>query len=259
MSSIDFSQYTDRDLLDSFYRIDKLAHPANYQAAAAEIAKRGISQTTLESIAIDPSAPRPWLRYWARTLDLIFIGLFSTFIKLLITQNTENSTFLMSIVILVLFSVYEIVAIHLTGTTLGKNVFGISIQTKSEQLPTLQNSITRTLSCLLWGQGLWYFSFITNIVWYFRLKSTATTKWDQSAGTLVLTKGVELRKLLLMFATFVGLIYLIFFFAIKFSTHNSAQEINATCINECKTLQMEGKLKEGLDLNQCIEQLCRTK
>ena len=240
-------------------RIDKLAHPANYQAAAAEIAKRGISQTTLKSIAIDPSVPRPWLRYWARTLDLVFIGLFLTLINLLITQNTENSSFLMSILVLVLFTAYEIVAIHLTGTTLGKNVFGISIKTKTDQLPTLRISTIRSLSCLFWGQGLWYLSFFTSIFWYFRLKSSGTTKWDHTAGTVVLTKGVDIRKLLLLFATFAGLIYLIFFFAFKLSTQISAQKINAVCINECKTLQSEGKLKEGLDLNQCIEQLCKTK
>ena len=216
MSTIDFSKLSDRDLLDSIIRIDKIRFSANYEAAVAEINKRGLSQTILEPFVIDPNLPRPWLRFWAKTFDSMIIILFYTIIYSLITREMESTTFSSSIGMWILFCLYECIIIHLTGTTLGKSTFGISVKTKSGQLPKLKDSLNRSLNCWIWGEGLGYFAPITNIISYFKLMSSGTTKWDNSSGTVVQTKGVSVGKLFFMFIGIAGLIFLIFIIFTKF-------------------------------------------
>ena len=253
MSTIDFSKMSDTALLDSKNRIDRSAFPANYVAAVAEIAKRGLTEEIPATASEDPYSPRPWLRCWARGIDGSLISFIFVLVWRLIFGFNDGNMLVSLAMILVFLCAYECASIHLTGTTLGKRIFGLYVKNKTGENPTWRESFLRTLSCLVWGSGFGILAPVTNLISYFRLKSTGTTKWDKFAGTVVMAKSMSLGQVLANLFIF----YVVFGSASYMVTKFLYSTENAICASECKAMFLTGQLKGGIDANQCIQKMCK--
>lgn len=253
MSTVDFLKMSDQDLLDSVKRIDKEKFPQNYAAAVAEINKRGLSLNKVAQI-IDPNRPRPWVRFWAKWIDMTLITNLTHLGYILFLSNVSYSYFWLFTILF--FSLYEIYSTHYFGTTLGKYIFSISIENKEGKKPTLKESLHRTFQYQIWGAGLFgLFSLFTYIFSYIKLTKTGTTRWDEASGTIVrMGKAFKLKLItifLLSWALLLGYNFLTVVNKRQLHLNNKVE-----CKLECKVMLEKGQLKKGVDYDQCIKSLC---
>lgn len=104
--------------------------------------------------------------------------------------------------------------------------------------------------------GLGFFALITNIFWYFRLKSSGTTRWDISAQTTVRAEGVSVSKLSIALLVIVALVWSHFTNLRSILKQSKTTQTYQNCVLECELLAKEGSLQEGVSLEQCISRLC---
>src|SRR5205814_8929201 len=73
------------------------------------------------------------------------------------------------------------------GTTIGKAILGISVETPTGERPSYGQASARELGVYLKGYalGLPLVAWITHVVAYKHLSSNAITSWDRSAGLVV--------------------------------------------------------------------------
>ena len=128
--------------------------------------------------------PRPWIRYWARALDLHLLFTAAAFVYVPDTiwglLGLYFGTFLAGT--LIVFPVQ----LMLFGQTIGKLVFGMHVATENDEPLTLGQAVAREWRVLLKGLALNLplLPIITLIVAYCRLTRHGATSWDR-AGRLV--------------------------------------------------------------------------
>ncbi len=143
----------------------------------------------------------PWRRWAARSLDLIVNGLVAvtTFFfvfyalapyqadRLLSVLEAPGGVLLDVLLTGLLGSVLTGLTIGLTGSSLGKIIFGIRVTKLDGSLIGPINGVIRDLNVFLkgFGLGIPLVSLLTLAFAYKRLKSTGSTSWD--AGAFLVT------------------------------------------------------------------------
>lgn len=125
---------------------------------------------------------RPWVRFFARGLDLTIFGFFIGIIFAMVyPASVHDERSLSGLVILFLWFVVEPFILSTFGTTLGKYIFNIKITDVNHQKPTLRASYRRSFGVWIKGYafGIPLISLITFYFAYSRLKNTGTTLWDK--------------------------------------------------------------------------------
>ena len=143
----------------------------------------------------------PWRRFWARTVDLIFLGLGIVFIltvifSVLFPVNAEKllkvyeNPILAGLIIYFLWVPVEAAFLALTGTTPSKWIFGIRILKNTGGKLSYSEALKRTLSVWVQGEGMGIpiATLFTRLFAYRRLTKTGTTLWDTYAGSIVTHK-----------------------------------------------------------------------
>lgn len=114
-----------------------------------------------------PQVFYPWRRYLSRSLDLsIYHMFFSVFLALALHVNLTTSSnigiLFDSFMIFFIMLFLEPLLLHLFGTTLGKAIFGLKIETPDGRRLTYGEGLARTWSVL--GAGMGYNIPIYNLV-----------------------------------------------------------------------------------------------
>ncbi len=161
----------------------------------------------------------PWRRFFARTVDLMSIGiliflLFLFSVDYLFPQNIGGFTKFIAnpigaaIVIYVLWLPFEALFLSLGGATPTKWVFGIHVANQTGGKLSYMQALNRTILVIVQGEGFGipFVTLFTRLFAYRRLTKTGTTLWDASAGSVVTHKkwGV-IRAISCVFVTFVAL------------------------------------------------------
>lgn len=166
-------------------------------------------QPVMEPVALPATAawsdtqPHPWRRYLARTLDTSVFAMVMSFVLFAVWGALEPASALKFITLLseksaggrildVMLSVLVAILpnalfIGLSGTTLGKWIFGIRI-TNSEGNPIgFFRGLYRELFVWVRGYGLGipFVSLITLVMSRSRLEEAGATAWDANLSTLV--------------------------------------------------------------------------
>lgn len=179
---------------------------------------------------------RPWVRFWARMLDIM---LYSTILALLFPINANFSylTFkhlafpwhqfihqlaawgLLSLAAYILF---ESILLAVCGTTLGKWLFKISLRDAQSQTLSFVTALKRTFLVYFRGFALLlpFISLITLIYAYAALSSSHTTSWDKECHTTISHQRVGFLRIV---------VFLILFFALS-DLKNSAMGMNGVNI-----------------------------
>ncbi len=179
-----------------------------------------IEQSTKdESKTFLGGAHHPWRRFFARTVDLMSIGiliflLFSFSVGYLFPQNIDRFIKFIenpigaAIVLYVLWLPFEALFLSLWGTTPAKWVFGIRVTSQNGGKLSYAQALKRTVLVFVQGEGFGIplVTLFTRLFAYRRLTKTGTTLWDTSADTVVTHKkwGV-IRAFASIFVTFVAL------------------------------------------------------
>lgn len=138
--------------------------------------------------AVNPKA-RPWIRYWARTIDMIIFGmLIATVVSILSPTFLEDSigTFF-SFFVMFIWLFIEPLMMILFGNTLGKALLNIKLNMADGRKITYQTALKRTFSVWLKGLGLGIpiASLICLALSIDHVNKNNVTKWDKEYGFVV--------------------------------------------------------------------------
>lgn len=153
------------------------------------------------------NSPRPWVRFWARFIDVniysVFLVLFiAVFPDLLyINENTNKNS--LAMLVLLCGSFIEPIILTMFGTTAGKWLLRIRLVKGDNSKASFIEYLKRSLTIYFfgWCMGLPIFMFFTLTESFFSLKNNKITKWDK-AGNFVVTHG-EIGLLRLVVSTLV--------------------------------------------------------
>ncbi|MCZ8520901.1 MULTISPECIES: RDD family protein [Paenibacillus] len=142
-----------------------------------------------ELTVIDSAAPRPWIRFWARYVDIFIFMIGVTFVWALIDMESLNRTSdtLLSVLLIFSWIFVEGTLLSLFGTTPGKKIFRIRVLNASGNRLTPMESFKR--SRFIWlrgmGVGIGVVQLIANALAYKTLVKEGYTTWDRDIGTRV--------------------------------------------------------------------------
>ena len=161
-----------------------------------------------------PEGPqiRPWVRYWARTLDFLTFSLvFGVAAAVMFPAFAEMNDSLIGIVLLAFYNLYEPVVLALFGTTPFKALLKVRLRNKDGSKLSFWQGLGRTLSVWVAGQGLGIpiAALVTNIYSYTRLTNQGITSWDQSGDFTVSHQPVQWWRWLIVIGIIVGFIALL--------------------------------------------------
>lgn len=123
-------------------------------------------------------APHPWVRFFARGVDLTVFTMTLMAVLLVLGFNPP----LLFLFTPILWQVIEAWMLSSFGTTPGKAMMGVSVETVAGEKPTYGQALARAFSVWVFGQGLGIpgVSLITSILSYNRLTTEGTTTWDRN-------------------------------------------------------------------------------
>ncbi|MEK7952380.1 RDD family protein [Luteolibacter soli] len=182
--------------------------------AAAPLSEVDWNGHTASGYVPEGSQIRPWIRYWARTFDSLgFLVFFGTVTSLVAPELSDMGNLLDAIVFFFAYSVYETVLLTLFGTTPFKSLLRVRLRNQDGTRLSFGQALRRTLSVLLFGQGLGIplIALIATIYSYNRLTNQGITSWDQAGNLAVSHRPVQWWRWLILtgfFAFIVGLIVL---------------------------------------------------
>lgn len=147
----------------------------------------------------EKNVPRPWIRFWARNIDYLVVGVIVSYAIFHFGQGGEISEqtllwlenpFVYSTLIIGSWAIVEPVVIAEYGTTIGKSILRVRLSHKQstprrslDVWQLYQRSMNVWLRGL--GIGLPFVSMITQLVGYRNLKSRGETSWDRDGGYTV--------------------------------------------------------------------------
>jgi uncharacterized RDD family membrane protein YckC len=166
----------------------------------------------------DDTTPHPWRRYAARLTDIIVLGSVAWFVMGVVLygvnpgvadQIFSGESNMAADGMLNLLLVLPIIAvlIGLTGSSLGKWVFGIRVSKDGKPIGFLR-ALKRELSVWFFGMGIGFplASLVTLILSFNKLKDHQVTRWDAKGGFIITHRPQTNATLAMMWTAVVGLL-----------------------------------------------------
>lgn len=155
--------------------------------------------------------PRPWMRYWARLLDIqLFAFPISLVLIFLLPEFFQVPRLFQMAFILPLILILEAGLLATVGTTPGKWLLGISIRSASGGPVAFGAAVRRGMDLYWRGMGCAVppISLFTMINAESRLSANGQTTWDVIAGLRTSHLPIPWWKGTLTVAAFVGILAL---------------------------------------------------
>ncbi len=159
------------------------------------------SQFKLDAKRASNSKIRPWVRYFARTLDYLILGLLFKSIGLdNLLPKTNIYLLLVPIILSSVWIIPEASLLCIFGTTPGKWILRMNINDIFQLKPRFISALRRSLSvwCNGMGMGVPFIAPITMAVAYFSLKK-GRTMWDRDGRFSVIHKSIGVPRVLISF------------------------------------------------------------
>lgn len=165
------------------------------------------------------SQVRPWIRFWARTIDISIILLplgfiwFSLFPNIYRLDSKYACGFGYSIINFLIWAFIEALLISKWGYTPGKWILNVKVRDKNSGNLIYNKSFKRILLVLLYGYGLCVpiISAIANIISYRTLVLKGITKWDERMDVVVTHQKIGVYKIILAIFLLIALPIAMFF------------------------------------------------
>ncbi len=157
------------------------------------------SGTTYFSLKQDelPQVHSPWRRFLARTLDMSMYSLFVSFIRVVlfhrfITNQSIGATFFDGVLTMLLMLLIEPFLISTFGTTPGKAIFGLRLESHEGGNLSYYDALNRTFGVLRYGMGfqLPIYNIACHIKSYKICNEGGTLPWDELVSYTIKDKKV---------------------------------------------------------------------
>lgn len=174
--------------------------------------------------------PAPWRRYFARMLDTMIFGfLFSVllaaslaaldprlFDKFYGRNGLLHNGLLATLIVLIFAMPFEALVIGLTGTSIGKWIFGVRITQASGRSIGLARAFGREVGVWFYGLGIGVplVSLFTLIFSFIRLKDDGVARWDRERPWLVTYRPSGTLQWVLSISGFLLWLVLAVFFSV---------------------------------------------
>lgn len=145
----------------------------------------------------DVSVPRPWIRYFARSIDTTLASLIIAIPVGIFSGPTHDYPILLQMLVLVTWVPIESILISRFGSTPGKWLLSTRITQRSEEPISFQTALNRSFS-VWWrglGIGLPVVSFVCQILSWKQLKEKHITPWDQENNLIVMHEPLDSIKI----------------------------------------------------------------
>lgn len=159
---------------------------------------------------------RPWVRYWARSIDSLLIGTaVAVPFGAILPEELNNRLVdqLIQFLALALWIPIEAALIAAFGCTPGKALLRIRVTNKNHTNLSFNQALSRSLGVWLKGLGTGLIpivTIVTNFMAYRRLSDKGVTSWDEDGRFKVTHRQVGIVRALIVIAIFVGFIALVF-------------------------------------------------
>ena len=172
------------------------------------------SEAPLVPVGTSGSQVRPWVRMWARTIDVVLIAFtIGVGLALVYPEALEIPEMLLNILVLAATTVVEAAMFALFGTTPGKAIFRITVRKTDGSRMNFIEAWVRSLLVFVKGMGLGIplAALITQIVAYSKLSSEGVTSWDRDRGLEVSHQEIQAwRWLLIVLVLFAAMALIIY-------------------------------------------------
>jgi len=164
----------------------------------------GISEQTVSQV-------RPWVRYFARTVDVFLFSLTVGFaIGMFAPSVSDLPSAFLTIIILFLWIFQEAILLANCGTTPGKWLFKIKVRNNEGQKLTFSEALNRSFGVWLkgMGAGIPLLSLIAQISSRSKLKRDGITEWDEEGRFLVTHGRIGFSRSAVVVLLLIGFCYL---------------------------------------------------
>jgi uncharacterized RDD family membrane protein YckC len=160
---------------------------------------------------------RPWVRYWARSIDMALIGVIVGIpIHIALPGEMSNNRLLdqfVQFLALTLWIPIEAALIAAFGYTPGKALLRVRISNKNGSNLSFGQALARSFGVWLMGLGTGLIplvTLVTLIVAHSRLATKGVTNWDRAGRFQVTHRNVGMIRALITILIFAGLIAVAF-------------------------------------------------
>lgn len=127
---------------------------------------------------------RPWVRLWARSIDLCLAGSVCWLIWETIGPPVNSKYVVTCILSAFLWVPVEAVLLSTWGTTLGKWLLRTTVLDSTGNKLTFSAALSRSLYVWAWGLGIGfpYATLVAELFAYLDLQNKGVTRWDREGG-----------------------------------------------------------------------------
>lgn len=155
---------------------------------------------------------RPWVRYWARLIDInigsSLVGLFCMFIPQVLKLGILTTAF-----ISISFTIFlEALLLSTWGMTPGKSLFQVFVRNSEGGKLTFFQAVKRCIS--VWGWGLGFGIPVVSLILlgmsYQYIEENGVAKWDISSETHVSHRKIGIPRIVFIVVLSMGFLWLTF-------------------------------------------------
>lgn len=165
---------------------------------------------TANNTEVNVSQVRPWVRYFARFIDIALFSILILFIRLFSASFTINDVTGFSFVMLIIWMIIEAKLISTYGFTIGKKLLNIKVVDANNKKLTFSIALKRSFLVWLLGLGLGILSFFTMLISFFNLRKEKISLWDKQCKSIVVHNKVGIFRIIITI-----IIFLVFFVIIS--------------------------------------------
>jgi len=170
-----------------------------------------VINTDLHPIS-DAKQSRPWVRFWARMIDITVVSIFvGLLVGIFIPHGLDWELF--SIFIRIISAILlEAFLLSTWGMTLGKSLLQVYVRDSQGRKLSFSQAMKRCISAWAWGLGFGIpiASLIFALLSYDRIRQTGVAKWDIESGSRVSHKKIGIPRIAVVVSLFIGLTWLEF-------------------------------------------------
>lgn len=142
-------------------------------------------------IASEIEGVHPWIRFWARSVDMVVALLFGAYSLglLLASADPEGGLdLILGFGVLILWVLVEAGFLWAWGYTPGKALMGVKVRKEDGSKPSFEAALKRAGEVWYSGMGLGipFISVFTMAHHYRKLKGNGVTNWDRKQGLRVI-------------------------------------------------------------------------
>lgn len=162
----------------------------------------------VDSSPVEKNPTRPWVRYWARMLDLYAFSLVGGFVLgIIVPQFVEKvNEIVFGIILIFMWIFVESLLLSSFQTTPGKWLFKIKLATASGAQINFSQALSRSLKVWWRGLGIGFpiVSLFTLVIANTNLTRDGITSWDRESGFIVTHETIGTSRVLAAVAFFIG-------------------------------------------------------